>query len=384
MSHQQYTTTLKQAVGQILSHKPNLPPTIATQFINDAVRLIVDRKPNWSGLTKNTVLYLPDEYTTGSISFTQDSTTVTGTSTSWPITDVVNTTVVNPVYRQGLQTITPSSMTGIDVDTLLYVDATGNPEVVAVKSVTDQSFQADFRYAHNANFTLTCSSLAGLQLKTSINYPIYTVKAVVSTTSLIIDNAWKSANQASSYSIRRMYCTIDPSVKTLISVMDQAQGIPPLAFDKPIQWLNFTDPQRSATGYPRVLATKGPDANGNMQYEIWPASQTERQLRVVFTEQPAMLLNDGDFLPFFLNPSVIIYFAIAMAWNTKISADDQWFDPANSTRWMRQFEDMYGTMCIADDQKASTDFQSNQAGMCGYGGANWAQSHDWDSMIGNV
>jgi hypothetical protein len=280
---QQYSTSLGELVGRVRAIKPNLPPTVAQDFINDRIRLILDRQPCWSGNFEETILYVPNPDNNGSVNFTQNSNVITGNGTSWPVNDVVNTTIPAGVVRPGFQTVTPASMDGITADTYLYVDAGGTPEIVSVIYVGPTSFTAIFSNSHAAGCTMTSSSYAGRQLRCGNTFPIFTIEAVVSGTQAILDMQWRATPQSGvGFTIRQMYFTVAPDVKMLSAVVDQAQGIPPLRIDVPITEINRIDPQRVSTGYPQILANRGTNANGNMQWELWPSTQEQRQL-VYFT-----------------------------------------------------------------------------------------------------
>lgn len=380
-NHQQFTTTLKQMTGRILAAKPNLPPTLAANFINDCIRLALDRRTQWAGLVEHTSLYVPPLIDTGTIDLTQNSDSITISGTTWPVADWVNTTAAAAIGRPGLQTVVPASMDNITVDTLLYVDASGTPEIVAVKSVTSTSFLAEFRYAHTANYTLTCSSYANRQLKFGATYPIYNIQAVTSTTTAKIDLKWLAADASLGYKLMKIYYTIDPSVKSLISIIDQTQGIPPLRINLPVTYLDRTDPQRTALGYPQVFAAKFKDTNGNMRYELWPAPQSARQLTATYSIQPAALVNDNDFLPDFLSPTVIYYYCMAQAWMTRISTDDVYWDPGVAKNYQMQFESAFNDAWKADDEKMNSGVQWNYS-MSGIGGADYARSHSLDAIYG--
>lgn len=367
-------------VGRVLSIKPPLPPTLATDFVNDSIRVLMDRKPNWSGLIKFKSIYVPPILNTGTVSMVQGSDNVTVSGTTWPVSDVVNTTIPATIARTGLQVVVPASMDGIDVDTLLYVDSAGTPEIVAVKSITSTSFTARFVNFHNPGCTITSSSLSGRQLKLGATYPIFTINAVTSTTTMTISQKWLAADLSNGYQIARLYYTIDPGLKSLISMVDQSQGIPPLGVNMPVQYLDRVDPQRTATGYPQVFASKGSDANGNMQYELWPSPQSARQLTCTYVQQPAPMVADDDFLPDFVNPSVVFQYAASMAWGTKIGTDDIYFDPQISRMHYDLFERGFSEMCKADDEKSANGVQwSNQWN--GIGGSNWNQNHSIDAIM---
>lgn len=379
---QQYTTSLGELVGRMRAVKPNLPATIAQDFINDRIRLIIDRQPCWSGNFEETILYIPPIYNTGSVSFSQNSRVLAGVGTSWPVNDVVNTTITGGVIRPGFQSVTPASMDGITADSYLYVDSGGTPEVVSVLYVGPTSFTATFNLSHPAGCTVTSSSFAGRQIRCGNTFPIFTIEAITSPTQAILDMEWKaSARSGIGYVIRQMYYTIAPNVKMLNTVVDQAQGIPPLRLDVPITEINRIDPQRISTGYPQMLANRGTNANGNMQWEIWPSPQEERQLRVFYFSQPPKLTTEGDRVPYFMNPTVLFYGAMADALRTKIGPDDAFYDPRGSRDYEQKFEAGYLDMAQADNEKLQQQFTTRGAGSGMPGGADWNRSHSIDALM---
>lgn len=376
VSNQQYSVTLGELVGRCRALKPNMPATLLQDFANDRVRTILDRQPMWSGLWQETIMYVPEPYLTGGVSLTQGSKHITGTDTVWPVSDVVDTTIPNGIIRTGYQAVIPASMDGITADSYLYVDAEGTPEIVHVIEVRANSFIATFEQFHNAGCTVTASSFAGRQLRLGNTFPVFTIEAVVSETELITDLAWKASDISDyGYGIWQMYYTIAPDIKMLMAVLDQAQGIPPLRVDVPIMELNRIDPQRSATGYPQIIANRGPNANQNIQWELWPRPQTERQLRVFYFKQPAKMTSEGDRIPAFMNPTVLFHGMMADAYRTKISADDPYYNQNLGVDYERRFEEGFQAMSLADDEKLSQRY-SNMGSSLMMGGANFKKDHD--------
>ena len=304
---------------------------------------------------------------------------------SWPVSDAVNTTIPNGVVRLGPNTIVPASMDGITPETYLYVDGSGDPEVVGVTSVGPNSFTAYFNKFHNQGCTVTSSSYAGLQIKLANTLPVFSIAAITSPATLIMDQPWKNtASSGNSYSIRRMYTTIAPDIKGIISVTDQAQGIPPLKTNTTIMELNRWDPQRSSIGYPQCLAFRGPSTiTGNIQYEVWPATQTDRQLRVLYASQPPKLVSEQDRIPFFMSPTVLFNGAMATALSVRIGSDDINYDPAMARDYERKFLEEVDNMILVDEEHSATMFNSRTiSNYPFFGGANWAQSHDLDVIMG--
>ncbi len=330
-----------------------------------------------------TIMYVPENYNTGGVDMTQGSAHVTGVDgASWPVDDVVNSTIPAGIIRTGYQVVTPASMDGITNDSYLYVDASGTPEVVHVIATRPTSFIAVFNQFHNADCTITASSFCGRQLRLGNTFPVFTIEAVVSETELITDLTWEATSSyGNGYVIAKMYYTLATDIKSLLCVLDQAQGVPPLRIDVPILELNRIDPQRSATGYPRIIANRGTNANNNIQWELWPRSEGQRQLRVIYFKQPQKLVSEGDMIPAFMNPTVLYYGMMAEAYRTKIGDDDQQYNQNLGMDYERRFVEGVYTMMQLDDEYLQQRY-SNLGNYWGYGGANFAQNHDFSQFSG--
>jgi hypothetical protein len=377
---QNYTETLKDMVGRLRSIRQNLPASVAIGFINDRIRLCIDQFPQWSGLFKETIIGVPAPYNTGTIQFTNGSNSVTGDgTTAWPASDVVNTTIVDGVTQPGMQSAAPASMAGITVDTMLYVDGGGTPEVVSVIDVKQTSFTANFKQYHNPSCTITASSFSGSQLRVSYFNPVWTITAVVDANTLLIDMPWMAATTGfQAYMIQQRYYTISPDVRELIAVIDMTQGIR-LQIGISNAHINMSDPQRGAIGSPACFADRGPNLNGNMQYELWPVPNAARQMRAFYFSQWPRLSDPGDRLPYFINPTVIFYGAAADAYQIKMGKDDDGYDPNAANSFEKKFMIALHQAIVADSAK-SQSASSWAYGNVGFGGADWRQSHAPDDI----
>jgi len=99
---------------------PSLDIFLAQQFIRDAYRQICDRRP-WSGLRAENQILFQNQKTTGTVTVVNNSTTVTGSGTTFASTDVgrqFKAGVGSPIYTitavdVGLQTLTTDLAIGI-------------------------------------------------------------------------------------------------------------------------------------------------------------------------------------------------------------------------------------------------------------------------------
>lgn len=379
----QYPDTLASMSGFVRRIKPSASPETIRDWLNHRVRSVIDKRPWWCGLIANKVIPIPDVYSTGSIDLTLGSTSISGTSTAWATNDVVNTTIPSAISQIGAQPVTPASMAGITEDSILYIDSAGTPEVVAVQQVGATQFIGVFQYAHNAGATVTCSSLVNRQLRLSYRNPIFTILAVPTATSMIVDQPWGIASTTgNAYQICKIYITIDPKIKMPMHVVDPVMGFQ-LQVSVPQAQLMAADPWRQATDHPRMLADYRPNVNGNMQYELYPPPTTARQYHVIYCQQWPDMVKPGDRPPPFINPAVIMNGAAADALGTKVNREDEFVDKAQAAVYERKFIEGANDAIYADNSKAqqSLTWQYSQVYGAPGGSAFW-QSHDESVFYG--
>jgi hypothetical protein len=160
--------------------------------------------------------------------------------------------------------------------------------------------------------TAWTSALVGQSLRVGYTAPIYNIIAVASTTSLTIELPFGcSFTSPSGYFITQYYYSI-PNVKYIYS-MKNLQLQYRMHTNMPQQYIESVDPARQRIVYPWMAATMPPDANGNYQFELWPASMTQQALPYLAYVQPPTLVNDSDNFPPFFRGDVIVAGAVANA-----------------------------------------------------------------------
>jgi len=380
------TQTLSEMRGKLDQMRRGLPPSLWDSLINDRIRQVLDRRPYWADLIVKGILSCPNAYNTGTINTTTGSTTVTGTSTAWPVSDVVNGTIPAGIFDYGYQEVTPNlppAQLGITNDSILYVDAGGTPEIVPVVQVTPYTFFGNFTQLHNAACTITQSSLVNRQMQSGSTFPIFTVTAVQSSTQLSIDQAWGGAAlTAGTYIILKMYFTLIPNLKEIFWVIDQNQGIM-IDIHIPVKAINYRDPQRMNTGNPVALVDHGTNLNGLSIYELWPAQSTAYQLQFSAYQQWPNLVNDNDRPPWFLNPNIFIYGALADGYRYKRAADDPWFIPQMARDYEARMEVLIEAAIQANDSKLQSSYTWPESNF-GYPPGNYRVSHDFDLFNWNM
>lgn len=379
----QYNDTLSTMVSRVLAAKPNAQQSEVVRQINGRIRASINSQIYWADLLVRRIISVPQPYSTGTLSLATSSVFALGGGTTlFPTDDVVNTTSTTQVFDYGFQQIFPASMTGIKVDTYLYCDAANAAvaETVAVVQVTPNSFWAKFNNPHNNGFTMTCSSLAGLQLNVGMGYPIYTCRAIRDSSTVEMDNPWGGPPLTDvQYRLYLIYATVDPNLKVLLDCIDQVAGRV-ISVYVPVEIVDKIDPQRTATGDPLALVQHSPTEAGSFCQEIWPAPQCARQLWVLCGLQWPDLVIDTDRPPWFMDPNMFVNGAIADALRIKnirfVTDVDPYFNPQLARDYEAMYQKDLQLAVNANESKAQRAYTHSWEEIFGNLGANYWQRHD--------
>ena len=349
---QQFTpATLGSMQGHVLLQRPGIEPTLVRDYLNQAVRWALDYKQTWAGTLKPIGIYVPDAVNTGTVSLTTGSKTVTLADSTWPVSDVVNTTLAAAVAEPGRDWVTLASIAGVDTDAVLVVDTAGAREPLKVFQMRASSILTDCDYAHAQSTAVTMSSLAGRQLRVSGHYITYTIERVDSTTTLTLTEPWRGPDVAgASYEIVKMYYSISPDVRAIIAIGDPRFGTV-LKHDVAQAELNFRDPRRQSIGSPTVFAAIGAGPAGNMQHELWPTQRAELQLDALISVQWPDMMARNDTPPPFINPDVFVFKSLSMAKMYRKNKADEQYDPAAARSYEQQAREALQMASMADDAK---------------------------------
>jgi hypothetical protein len=394
-----YSDNLYSLVGRVRAARPLAGEEQIRQWVNNAIRNVINKRTYWVELRKLGVIPVPNQTISGNISLTPGSNIALGSGASWPTNDVVNTTLADPVFGPGYQEVALASSAGVTQDSILWIDdGTPSAEAVPVMRINTGGFGLTtiigaFQFAHPVGATVTQSSLVQQQLRTGYNDPIFTILAVSNVTltwaqlmqawttanfpwssngyqGLILDNTWGGTPRtAVDYYILKMYYTLFPNIRKIIGVVDQQQGIP-LDVRRTQQELDITDPQRTDNSDPLCFVSAWPNPNGNMQWEVWPCPTSARQIKVLATLQWPELVNPEDLPPFFLEPTIFTNFAIAEGLMHKLSKDDPFFDPKLSQQFDMKAQQQLQDALIGDEDRAIMDYKSMLDSMFPLIGAN--------------
>jgi len=372
----------------VLTVCPKYPPQLIRRKINDNLRTITAKRV-WSGLTKQQILSVPAAFSDGTIDSVTGSDVITGTATGWPVDDKVSTTLSADVISAEILDAVPVSMVGVEPNTYMMIDGGGaNEEAVYVLSTTATTFRARFAKTHLATETVNRSSLSNLQLKIGINSPFYTATGISSPTRLILDKVIaQPAETTASYSLSLVYTNFAPDLKMLISVVNLERRYR-IIIHMPKDTIDYSDPHRTLTQTTYMVVSHEVDPAGSQLYELYPRPISEQAIPFFYHYQFPPLEDDGDFLPNGIRSDVIVRLttADALVWpKHKIIEGGIYYDPAESTRLKQQAVMDIEAMEMEDDNTMIMRQQWSYADWpFGGFGADWHQSHDWDSYAGWV
>lgn len=375
--------------GEVSSWNPDFPVWMCDQSINNRLRAILDRRI-WSGLLVKDQLVIPDQYTTGTVTVTRDSATVTGVSTAWPTNDKVNTTLSVAITETGVvQDITPAAMTNINTgDWVTIAGNTGTEEQLLVLSTTSTTFKTKPAAVQSAAVTIWKSSLVRQQFRVNETAPWYTVKGVSTSTSLKLNETWGGVTaSAQSYSIFVGYVVFGNDCKFVHEVANLNRRYR-LGLHMPQGAINAYDPQRSATESTYLLVDFVPDEIGRPQYELYPRPTSAQVFSCLYYRVTGVLSDDDDTPPPFIRSDVLVMGAISDALRYRPKTNT-FYDAATALTIARdkeaQFEREIGQMQRADDGifMQNLQWQFSQWPLGSYG-SDFMQSHDIDSLMGNV
>jgi len=372
----------------VLSVCPKYPPQLLRRKINDNLRLVTSKRV-WSGLTKVQILSVPAAYAVGTIDAISGSNVVTGTATAWPVGDLVSTDLAADVISAEVLDATPTSMAGIEPNTYVLIDGGGaNEEAVYVISTTATTFQAAFAKTHLATETVTVSSLSNLQLKVGINSPFYTVTGISSPTRFLMDKVFAQPDEiGATYSLSLVYTNFAPDLKMLISVVNLERRYR-IIIHMPKDTIDYADPHRTLTQTTYMVVSHEVDPAGSQLYELYPRPISQQAIPFFYHFQFPPLEDDGDILPNGIRSDVLVRLttADALVWpKHKIIEGGIYYDPAEATRLKSQAVMDIEAMEMEDDNTMIMRQQWSYADWpFGGFGADWHQSHDWDSYAGHV
>jgi hypothetical protein len=225
-------------------------------------------------------------------------------------------------------------------------------------------------------------------MKIGILSPFYTVTGISSPTRLIIkDIIAQPAETGASYSLSLVYTNFAPDLKMLISVVNLERRYR-IIIHMPKDTIDYSDPHRTLTQTTYMVVSHEVDPAGSQLYELYPRPTSEQAIPFFYHYQFPPLEDDGDILPNGIRSDVIVRLttADALVWpRHKIIEGGIYYDPQQSATLRSQAVVDIEAMEMEDDNTMIMRQQWSYADWpFGGFGADWHQSHDWDSYAGWV
>lgn len=224
--------------------------------------------------------------------------------------------------------------------------------------------------------------VANQQIRAGFSTGFYNIKSVDSDTQITLDLPWGHASVVNSgYSIMTVWVTLGYNIKMIYQMVNQRQGYR-LYTNLPQDILNRYDVWRTSTGWTWGAFPKEPSADGQPQFELYPAPTFQQAFPYLAYTQPPDMVADNDFPAAFIRSDVLILPAIANCLVFRGPKANKYYDPTTAQIKTREFENKYNEMSMADDCLYPKD-QQWDFGAWPYSkhGSLWLQSHAgemWD------
>lgn len=309
--------------NELLGHVPSLSPFLAQKFINRAWRDIRQTK-QWSFQIAEGFLIVPTVITTGTVTVTQFSTTVTPTASA-----------------------------------ITALNAAGSHPLLG---------ERQFRLAPGSR--------------------IYNISGYDGATITLTEEYQESTASAQSYEVFRSYFKPPTSdFIRFISIRDLTTNYH-IRLNYTQEELNRLDPQRSTSGDPLYCATYRSDSSNGPLFELWPTPSSARSYQVLYQKRGTDLSATTDELPAVIPDSLVLdralYYAFRWAEQSKgthkeLQASDWRFLGAEVNR--NYMDQLRKTIREDEDHFLTTIHHAeSRSGFLTPIDANYRQNHvvDWD------
>jgi len=218
--------------------------------------------------------------------------------------------------------------------------------------------------------------MVGYQFRIGFSTPIYTITNVISPNQLQVDLAWGAPSQSgTSYQVFNNIVSFGANIKRLYTVVNQQQGYR-LKLNIPQEVLNIYDTWRTTTGWTYIVANYAPSADGQPQYELYPAPTFQQSFPFLAFTQPQDLVNDGDFPALSVRSDVIMYGSIPHALLFR-GKTNKYYDPQTAMYFTKQFEAELQSNKMNDNDLYQRDlmWEYDKYPFTQFG-SDWFQSHE--------
>lgn len=285
--------------NQVLLRCPLVGPMMAQQFVQHAFRDLVERR-KWSWLIKRSQFVFPNQYTTGTVTVTNNSNAVVGVGTTW------TSAMIGRQFRISL--LTP-----------IY-------DIIAVPSAT----------------SLTLSDVWGGTTQAGVTYQIYLAYPLPPTdfhsfTSVYDPNfSWS------------LWLTVKQEELNMYDAQRAAQGTPYVVAD-----YDYTNLQLGGAAITPPIP----------RFEVWPHQTAAYVIPFIYESRPPDLNDSGATLPRYIPGNVLLEGALSQCarWpGTDRAHVNPYFNLALAQQHQKRFDDLVDRMQVQDDEIYERDINYGQ------------------------
>jgi hypothetical protein len=223
--------------------------------------------------------------------------------------------------------------------------------------------------------TAWTANMVGMQMRAGFSTGWQNIQAVDVINQIItLDLPWGNPTVNSGYQIVQTWVTLGYNIKMILEMVNQRQGWR-LYTNWPQAVLNQYDTWRTTTGWSFAIVPREPTADGQPQFEIYPAPTYQQTFPFIAYTQPPDMVNDGDFPAPFVRTDALVCGALkdALLFRGK---NTKYFDPQTSTVKYNEFKSKIEEMKMTDDNLYPKDMQWDYSKFpFSQQGAIWLQSH---------
>ena len=218
--------------------------------------------------------------------------------------------------------------------------------------------------------TTWTQALVGRQFRVGYNAPIYTIVAVNSATSLILNFPWGWNSGTFGYFIAAYYYNLGGNIRYVYEMKNLLLGYR--------MWTNLnqrtldnTDPWRSQQFSPYGMAPTAPDQSGNYIIELYPVPIINQSFPYSAFVTPPLMVNDLDNPPPFIRGDILAKYGIAQALVWRGPKKNPYYNFERHKQLMGEFNSELDYMARADENlyRQNIEWQSESLPMFNPGGA---------------
>lgn len=203
------------------------------------------------------------------------------------------------------------------------------------------------------------SVLVNQQFRISGNFPVRTITAVNSTTSLTLDLPWADQSiAATSYYIIQIYFDLGTGVKRLRTMVNQFTNWSMWVGTGYREMIDASDVWRVNIGFPSIAVPWPNASDGHFRVELWPGPVMVQSFPYFYYEQPSDMVADASFPVPWVRSDVVVYGAKSEAYLYG-GPTSAYYSPTQAKFYSDLFRGEVMNMELRDNAVDLTDYSWN-------------------------